>query len=81
LIDDVNNDIRDVGIVNWRQEAQNRNGWRTANREAIILLGWRSHKRRIRRRRRRRKRRRRRRRRRRKKEERKKKKKEEEEKI
>jgi hypothetical protein len=25
--------------VNWRQVAQNRNGWRSANREALILLG------------------------------------------
>jgi hypothetical protein len=38
-IDDVDNDIRDIGIVKWRQEAQNRNGWRTATREVIILLG------------------------------------------
>jgi hypothetical protein len=36
---DVENDIRQIGIVNWRQVAQDRNGWRTATREVLILLG------------------------------------------
>jgi hypothetical protein len=33
-------------IVNWRQVAQDRNGWRRATREALILLGQQSHRRR-----------------------------------
>jgi hypothetical protein len=35
----VENDIRNVGIVNWRQAAQDRDGWRRSTREALILLG------------------------------------------
>jgi hypothetical protein len=36
-------------IDNWRQIAQDRDGWRRAMREALILLGWWSHGRRRRR--------------------------------
>jgi hypothetical protein len=31
--------LRRMGIVNWRQVAQDRDGWRRATREALILLG------------------------------------------
>lgn len=37
--DDVQNDIRKMGIVSWRQVAQDMDGWRRANREEFILLG------------------------------------------
>jgi hypothetical protein len=37
--DDVENDIRRMGIFNWRQVAQNRNGWSRAAREALTLFG------------------------------------------
>ena len=37
--DDVQNDIRKMCIVNWRQVAQDRDGYRGATREALILLG------------------------------------------
>jgi hypothetical protein len=37
--DDAENDIRKMGIVNWRQAAQDRDGWRAENRETFILLG------------------------------------------
>jgi len=37
--DDVANDIREMRIVNWRQGAQERDGWRTATTEALILFG------------------------------------------
>jgi hypothetical protein len=33
-----------MGIVNWRPVAQERDGWRRAAREALILLGWWSHR-------------------------------------
>jgi hypothetical protein len=36
---DVANVIREMRIVNWRQGAQDRDGWRTATREALILFG------------------------------------------
>jgi hypothetical protein len=41
--DDVDNDIRKMGIFNWRQVAQDRNGWRRVIREALTLLGQWSH--------------------------------------
>jgi hypothetical protein len=28
-----------IELLNWRQAAQNGNGWRRANREALIFLG------------------------------------------
>jgi hypothetical protein len=37
--DDVESDIRKMGIVSWRQVAQDRDGWRRANRQEVILLG------------------------------------------
>ena len=39
---DVENDRREVEIVNWKQVAQvrYRDGWRIATTEALILLGW-----------------------------------------
>jgi hypothetical protein len=37
--DDVKNDIRKMGIVNWMQVVQDRDGWRKATREVLILLG------------------------------------------
>jgi hypothetical protein len=37
--DDVENDLRKIGIANWRQVAQDRDGQRRATRETIILLG------------------------------------------
>jgi hypothetical protein len=36
--DDVENDIRKMGIVSWRQVTQDKDGWRTANRQEVILL-------------------------------------------
>jgi hypothetical protein len=36
---DVENDIRKTGIVNWREVAQDRDGWRRATGEDLILLG------------------------------------------
>jgi hypothetical protein len=33
------NDSRKMGIVNWKQVAQDRDGSRTATREALMLLG------------------------------------------
>jgi hypothetical protein len=33
------NDMRKMGVVNWRKAAQDRGGWRRATREAPILLG------------------------------------------
>jgi hypothetical protein len=36
---DVENDIRKMGIVNWRQVSQDRDGWRRATSEALILVG------------------------------------------
>jgi hypothetical protein len=44
--DDVENAIRKMGIVNWRQIAQERDGWRRATGEALILLGLWNHRRR-----------------------------------
>jgi hypothetical protein len=37
--DDAENDKIKMGIVNWRQIAQDRGGWRTASAEALVLLG------------------------------------------
>jgi len=37
--DVVDNDIRKMGIFNWTQIAQDRNGWRRVTREALTLLG------------------------------------------
>jgi hypothetical protein len=34
-----------MGIVNWRQVAQDSNGWRRASREVLSFLGYRNHKR------------------------------------
>jgi hypothetical protein len=36
--DDVENDIRKMGFVNWRQVAQDRDGWNRATREVLIFL-------------------------------------------
>ena len=36
---DVENDIRMMGIINWKEVAQDRDGWRRATREEHILLG------------------------------------------
>jgi hypothetical protein len=36
---DVENDIRKIGIFNWRQVAQDRDVWRRTAREVLILLG------------------------------------------
>jgi hypothetical protein len=36
--DDVENDIREMDIVNWRQIAQESDGWRRENEETIILF-------------------------------------------
>jgi hypothetical protein len=36
--DDVENDIRETGIINWRQVAQDRDGWRRETEEAIIIF-------------------------------------------
>jgi hypothetical protein len=36
---DVQNNIRMMGIFNWRKVAQDRDGWRRAVRKVIILLG------------------------------------------
>jgi hypothetical protein len=35
----VGNDIRKKGIANWRQVAQDRDGWSRATEERLILLG------------------------------------------
>jgi hypothetical protein len=37
--DDVELDIRKMGVVNWRQLAQKREQWRKATSEALIILG------------------------------------------
>jgi hypothetical protein len=37
--DDVENDVRKMGIVNWRQVAQDGEGWSIATGEALIFLG------------------------------------------
>jgi hypothetical protein len=37
--DDVEDDLTKMGIVNWRQVAQDRDRWRRATREVLILLG------------------------------------------
>jgi hypothetical protein len=37
---DVENDRIKPEIVNWRQVAQDRDVWRSATKEVLILLGW-----------------------------------------
>jgi hypothetical protein len=37
--DDVENVIRKMGIVNWRHVVQDRDGWRRATMDVLILLG------------------------------------------
>jgi hypothetical protein len=37
--DDVENDIKKMGIVKWRQVAHDRAGWRRATRKVLILIG------------------------------------------
>jgi hypothetical protein len=37
--DDVENDIRKMGIFKCRQVAQDRDGWRRATRKVLIILG------------------------------------------
>ena len=37
--DDVENDIRNTEIVNWRHAVQDRDGWRRETGDALILLG------------------------------------------
>jgi hypothetical protein len=39
LKDDVESNMRKMEIVNWRQVAQDRDGWRRAAREVHVLLG------------------------------------------
>jgi hypothetical protein len=45
-LSDVEKGTRTMGIVNWRHVARDRDGWRTATREALILPGQWSHRRR-----------------------------------
>jgi hypothetical protein len=47
--DDVENDVRQMGIVNWRQVGQDGDGWRRATEKALILFGQWSQRRRRRR--------------------------------
>ena len=49
----MDNDVRKVAIVNWSQITQDKNGWKRATREALVLLGKWRHRRRRRRKRRR----------------------------
>jgi hypothetical protein len=44
--DDAEDDRREMATVNWRHVVQNRDGWRRATREVLILLGEWSHKKR-----------------------------------
>jgi len=37
--DDVENHVRQTGIFNWSQGAKDRDGWRRATREVLILHG------------------------------------------
>jgi hypothetical protein len=37
--DDVENDVRKMGLVKWKQVGKNRGGWWRASREKLILLG------------------------------------------
>jgi len=37
--DDVQHDIRKMEIVNWRQLVKDRERWKRATNEALILLG------------------------------------------
>jgi hypothetical protein len=34
-----------MGFLNWRQVGKDRDGWRRATMEALILLGWWNHRR------------------------------------
>ena len=36
--DDVDNDIRKMGILDWREVVEDRNGWRRGTRETLTLL-------------------------------------------
>jgi len=45
--DDVENDTRKRGIVNWGKVAQDRDGWRRTTGETLVLLGQWSNRRRI----------------------------------
>jgi hypothetical protein len=38
--DNVQNIIRKMNILKWRQAAQKKRGWRRASRETIVLPGW-----------------------------------------
>jgi hypothetical protein len=42
---DVQNDKSKMGTVNWKQVVKERDGWRTATGERLILLGQWSHSR------------------------------------
>jgi hypothetical protein len=33
------NDIKEMGVINWRQAAQDTDGYRRATRKVLILLG------------------------------------------
>jgi hypothetical protein len=37
--DGVENGMRKIGIVNWREVKQHRDGWRRVTREVFILFG------------------------------------------
>jgi hypothetical protein len=37
--DDVDNDVRKMGIVNWKQVAQERDRWSTETTETLVLPG------------------------------------------
>jgi hypothetical protein len=39
----VENDVRQMGIVNWRQVEQDGDGWRRATKESFIFFGYCSH--------------------------------------
>jgi hypothetical protein len=41
---DAENGVREMGIVNWRQAAQDWGGWRRATRETLVRLGYWSHR-------------------------------------
>lgn len=37
--DDVESDLKEIGIVSWRLATQDRDGWRKANIPEVTLLG------------------------------------------
>jgi hypothetical protein len=39
FVHDVESDVRNMDIVNWTEEAGDRNGWRGETREALVPLG------------------------------------------